>query len=88
MCLACNQSSSTAQCKVQTMRAVSFVTSRGLCSAVPAMDCTGETLSQDGGRALDAVHYWSLGPAFGEDYFAALGNSFGGLGIYRSSPLA
>ena len=97
VCLACssvltNSSSAvgfakpveSAECAVQTMRAVGFVTSRGLCSSKPAMDCVADISTSEG---PDAEGYTSIGPAGGGDYFSPLGDSLGGQGWYRSAPL-
>jgi len=87
---------SAAECRVQTVRATGFVMSRGLCSALPSMDCSSETMTltgvrgkgHGGGDTSDAVEYQSLGPALGPLYFANLGDSLGGYGWYWSSPMA
>jgi len=96
MCVACNYSATTtgsvssagfnsAACKAETIRAVSFVVTRGLCSHKQPMDCSAEISSPEG---FETFNFLSLGAAFGSNYFTALGDSFGGQGWYNSPPLA
>jgi hypothetical protein len=96
MCVACTYSAATtgsastagynsAACKAETIRAVSFVVTRGLCSHKQPMDCSAEISSPEG---FETFNFLSLGAAFGSAYFTALGDSFGGQGWYNSPPLA
>jgi len=96
MCVACSYSAAitgnsasagykSAACKAETIRAVSFIVTRGLCSNRQPMDCSAEILSPEG---FETYNFLSLGPAPSSNYFTALGDSFGGLGWYNSPPLA
>ena len=73
MCIACAvNSTSTQECVRQTVRAVAALTSRGLCSTRPQMDCSSEVLTAPG---LDRVSYLTLRQPVSEMEFTAVGNA-------------
>lgn len=84
MCLACANGLQTGECVAQTIRAVSFLTSLGLCSTAPHADCTTEHITDDNNELFS---YISLSPPLTDGTFTALGNGFGGKGWYDSAPL-
>lgn len=73
-------------CLAETNRVVSFLTTRGLCSSSPMMDCSTEVITLNG---HSRVSYMSLTPPITAniDAFTATGDSFGGQGWYTSSTL-
>jgi hypothetical protein len=87
MCLACESTSrglNSAECTAETMRAVSLLTARGLCSSEPSMDCTTEVITKNG---LDRFEYLSLAPPTTDEAFTSLStDAMGGGGYYRSAP--
>jgi hypothetical protein len=84
MCLACSTSLGydSADCISETMRAVSLLTARGLCSSDASMDCTSETITANG---VDRWEYLTLKSPGGEEAFTYLGTNLGGAGYYRSA---
>jgi len=92
MCLACTSliggtfvtKFTHAECVAQTMRAISQLTVRGMCSTEPSMDCTTEVITKGG---PDRWEYLSLMPPTSDEEFSTLGNSIGNQGSYRSAPL-
>ena len=84
MCLACSGTLgyNSADCTAETMRAVSLLTVRGLCSSDASMDCTSETVTNNG---VDRWEYLSLKPPGSEKAFTYLGTNLGGAGYYRSA---
>jgi hypothetical protein len=89
MCQACFGKNSalgliSSECIAQTIRSVSLLSSRGLCSTKPIVDCSTETVTAPG---LEATNYLSLKPYTSDGSMSLLGNSFGGYGWYQSSTL-
>ena len=89
MCEACLNKNrvgglTSAECVAQTIRAVSLLTSRGLCSTKPIVDCSTETVTAPG---LEATNYLSLKPYTSDGSMTLLGNSYGGYGWYQSPSL-
>jgi len=87
MCLTCFDPARglrSGDCQTQTIRAVSLMTSRGLCSSEPTMDCSGETITTPG---REKVNYLSLRPPTLFGAFSRLKNSFGAYGWYSTPSL-
>lgn len=88
MCLACSGlaigANLAGECAVQIGRAVSLVSTRGMCSPAPPVDCTTEIITLPG---TEPLLYLSLIPPVPNDAFTNLGNSFGAVGWFGSSPL-
>jgi len=93
MCSTCfdpQQGLRSGQCQTQTIRAVSLLTSRGLCrastgeAAEPVMDCSTETVTEPG---REATNYLSLKPPMLYGSFERLKNSFGAYGWYHTPRL-
>jgi hypothetical protein len=78
------------ECQTQTIRAVSLLTSRGLCvptsskSAAPFMDCSTETVTEPG---REATNYLSVRPPMLAGSFQKLKDSFGAYGWYHTPVL-
>jgi FlaG/FlaF family flagellin (archaellin) len=90
MCLTCTDPRRgllSGECQTQTIRAVSLLTSRGLCratkgpTATPFMDCTAETVTEPG---REATNYLSSKPPLLTGAFQKLMNSFGAYGWYHT----
>jgi hypothetical protein len=94
MCAACldpSRGMGSSDCQTQTIRAVSLLTSRGLCSpstgpsALPVRDCSAETVTEPG---LEGKNYLSLRPPMLYGSVERSGNSFGAYGWYHTPRLA
>jgi hypothetical protein len=90
MCLTCTDPRRgllSGECQTQTIRAVSLLTSRGLCratkgpTATPFMDCSAETATEPG---REATNYLSSKPPLLTGSFQKLMNSFGAYGWYHT----
>ncbi len=68
-------------CKAQTIRAVSLVTTRGLCDSQPPMDCSNEIITSPG---LEKVSYLSLKPPLLYGAMSRSKNGFGGHGWFNT----
>lgn len=75
---------SNRKCLGQINRAVSFLTTRGLCSAKPVMDCSNEIITMTG---RNAVNYLSLRAPVGDLSMSVTGDSIGGYGWFDTSAL-
>jgi hypothetical protein len=94
LCSACldpSRGMGSSDCQTQTIRAVSLLTSRGLCSpstgpnALPVMDCSSETVTEPG---REGANYLSLRPPMLYGSVERSGNSFGAYGWYHTPRLA
>jgi hypothetical protein len=77
------QSPITGECIAQIGRAVSMLSSIGLCSTSPPKDCSGELVTAPGSEIFN---YLSLSPPVLEKSFSLLGNGVGAVGWYKSAP--
>ena len=86
LCVVCNNvlnpASFSEECVLEIIRAVSFVTQRGFCDAIPPVDCSSELVSVPG---REAVNYLSLRPYTLHGSYTQLGNGMGGYGWYDSA---
>lgn len=85
LCVVCENAtfgSFSEACTLEILRAVSFVTQRGFCDAIPPMDCSSELVSVSG---LEAVNYLSIRPYSLHGSYTQLGNGMGGYGWYDSA---
>ena len=92
MCLTCmgtstGQGLQSGACQTQTIRAVSQLTTRGLCVATTGpdadafMDCSAETVTEPG---KEATNYLTQRPPTLLGAFSKLKNSFGAYGWYHT----
>ena len=71
-------------CQAQTLRVISFLTSHGLCSVDPLLDCSTEFVTLEG---KERVNYLTLTPPLLDGSYSSIGNSIGGYGWFSSPPL-